>query len=234
MSTNPAPGAPAQFLLLDLDGTLIDGVEDLVAAINVVLGDHDLTPVDRATLEPMLGDGMRMLAQRVFAARGVAVAGTELDRLTLDYLAAYKDTQYRYTRLFTGVEATLRALRAQNWSIGLASNKMTEPCEQILRRLGVRDLFSVVAGGDATDVRKPDPGHLRHALELLGFDAARGDRAVMVGDHANDITAARGCAITAIAVAFETGPARARSLGADAVLTDFRDLPAVLATLAAV
>jgi phosphoglycolate phosphatase len=224
---------PARFILFDLDGTLIDGVEDLVAAINVVLGQHGLAPIDRSTLEPMLGDGMRVLAQRVFAARGVTVDGTELDQLTLAYLAAYKATQYRYTRLFAGVEDTLRALRAQDWRIGLASNKMTEPCEQILRRLGVLDLFAVVAGGDAAGVRKPDPGHLRHALERLGFDAARGDRAVMVGDHANDVMAARGCHITAIAVAFETDPTRAQSLGADAVLTDFRDLPAALTLLAA-
>jgi phosphoglycolate phosphatase len=233
MSTVSAPTSPARFILFDLDGTLIDGVEDLVAAINVVLHDHELAPVDRATLEPMLGDGMRVLAQRVFAARGVAIEGDALDRLALAYLAAYRATQYRYTRLFTGVEETLRALRAQHWHIGLASNKMTEPCEQILHRLGVRDLFTVVAGGDAAGARKPDPDHLRHALGRLGFDFARGDRAVMVGDHANDVMAARGCGITAIAVALETDPARAHSLGADAVLTDFRDLPSALAQLAA-
>ncbi|MDR0780915.1 MAG: HAD-IA family hydrolase [Pseudomonadales bacterium] len=221
-------------ILFDLDGTLIDGVDDLVAAINVVLRDSGLTPVDRALLEPMLGDGMRALAQRVFAAHGVTAEGEALDQLARAYLAAYKATRYHHTRLFNGVADTLRALHAQGWRIGLASNKLTEPCEQILRRLGVYDFFTVIVGSDAAGVRKPDPGHLRHALAGLGFDAARGDRAVMVGDHANDIRAARGCGIVAIAVAFATDPARARGLGADALLTDFRDLPAALAQLLAV
>lgn len=224
--------SPAKFILFDLDGTLIDGVDDLVAAMNLVLADQGLEPIARAELEPMLGDGMKVLTQRVFAAKGRAIEGAELDELARDYLAAYKATEYRHTRLFDGVAETLRTLRDAGWAIGLASNKMTVPCEEILRRLEVLELFGTVAGGDAAGVRKPDAGHLRHALARLGYDAVRGDHAVMVGDHANDVLAARGCGITAIAVAFETDPTRARSLGADAVVTDFRTLPAVLEQLA--
>jgi phosphoglycolate phosphatase len=225
---------PARFILFDLDGTLIDGIDDLCAAVNVLLHERGLAPVDRATLEPMLGDGMRTLAQRVFAARGLAVDGAELDALALAYLAAYRTTKYRHTRLFEGVEETLRALVAQGWRLGLASNKMTEPCRQILARLGLLELFDVVVGGDAAGVRKPDPGHLRHALAQLGFDAGAGDRVVMVGDQSNDVAAARGCAIPVIAVALgNASAARARKLGADALLTDFRALPEALATLTA-
>lgn len=223
--------APRNFILFDLDGTLIDGVEDLVAAMNVVLADRQLPAIDRATLEPLLGDGMRVLTKRVFALRGVDLEGATLDIAAADYLAAYKRTEYHYTRLFDGVEETLQYLRNTGWHIGLASNKMTEPCTQILNRLQVLDLFEVVVGGDAAGVRKPDSGHLLHALSQLGYDPERGDRAVMVGDHSNDIVAARGCGIIAIAVAFETDPTRAHSLQADAVLTDFRALPGAIETL---
>jgi len=53
----------------------------------------------------------------------------------------------------------------------------------------------------------------------------------MVGEHANDVDAARAAGITAIAVAFEVDAARAHSLGADAVVTDFATLPAALTAI---
>ncbi|HWK55147.1 MAG TPA: HAD hydrolase-like protein, partial [Hyphomicrobiales bacterium] len=177
MSGNP----PAQHLLFDLDGTLIDGVDDLVISLNVVLEQAGLLPVSRPQLLAMLGDGMRMVVKRAFAAQGITLDDATLERHTTAFLAAYQHTGYRHTRLFAGVKATLSALHGKGWRIGLASNKFTEPCREILQRLDILPLFAAVAGGDAAGVRKPDPGHLRHTLQLMGFDAARGDRAVMVG-----------------------------------------------------
>lgn len=224
---------PAQYLLFDLDGTLIDGVDDLVVSLNVVLEQAGLATVSRAQMLGMLGDGMRMVVKRAFAAQNIALDDAALEQYTGAFLDAYRHTGYRHTRLFAGVRSTLKALRAKGWHIGLASNKFTEPCREILQRLEILPLFNVVAGGDATSVRKPDPGHLRHALALMGFDAARGDRAVMVGDHANDVNAARGAGIAVIAVAFEVPSAYAEGLGADAVLTDFSTLPQALDLLPA-
>jgi phosphoglycolate phosphatase len=215
-----------QFILFDLDGTLIDGVDDLVNALNVVLSRHALLPITRLELEPMLGDGMRMLAKRAFWSRNVALSDQDLSKACEDFVIAYKATDYADTRLYPGVTPTLLQLHDEGWRIGLASNKFTEPCHGILNRLGIHPLFSVVAGGDATQVKKPDGGHLRYALEQMGFQP--GDRAVMVGDHANDVDAARGAGISAIAVALEVSPTRANSLGADAVVTDFAALPSVL------
>jgi phosphoglycolate phosphatase len=65
----------------------------------------------------------------------------------------------------------------------------------------------------------------------MGYQPAQADLAVMVGDHANDVAAARAAGIAAIAVALEVDDSRARSLGADAVVRDFSTLPAVLAAL---
>jgi phosphoglycolate phosphatase len=218
-----------RFILFDLDGTLIDGVDDLVSSLNVVLRKHQLPPLTR--LEAMLGDGMRMLTQRAFASRHITLAAADFNTACDDFLAAYKATGYGATRLYAGVADTLRQLHADGWRIGLASNKMTNPCEGILQRLGIRELFSVVAGGDATSVKKPDGGHLLFALEQMGFQRESGDTAVMVGDHANDVDAARAAGITAIAVALEVDATRANSLCADAVVTDFATLPAVLARI---
>lgn len=221
---------PSRFILFDLDGTLIDGVDDLVAAINAVLATRGLAPLQRPVVEAMLGDGMRVLAQRAFTARNAPLNDADCEQAFVDFLREYQATQYAHTRLFHGVETTLRQLQAEGWHIGLASNKLTGPCNDILARLGIRDLFAVVAGGDATTVKKPDGGHLLYALAQMGYQP-RADRAVMVGDHANDVDAARAAGLAAVAVAFEVDASRARSLGADAVITDFSVLPAVLADL---
>lgn len=223
-------GAVPRHILFDLDGTLIDGVPDLLCAINGVLAGRALPALQRPALEAMLGDGMRALVQRAFAAYGITLEPAAFEAACADYAAGYRATGYRHTRLYPGVASTLEQLHAEGWTIGLASNKPTAPCEAILTQLGIRHLFSAVAGGDAAPVRKPDPGHLRHALHLLGHSGSA--PAVMVGDHANDVLAARGAGLAAVAVALETDPARALALGADAVLTDFSALPAALATLA--
>lgn len=222
-----------KFILFDLDGTLIDGVDDLVAAMNTVLRGRGLPPLQRAQLEAMLGDGVRMLTRRALVANAVQLGDAEFNVVCAEFLASYKNTLYIHTRLFRGVEATLRRLHADGWKIGLASNKPTEPCNSILMRLGVHALFATVAGGDATVVKKPDPAHLRYALEQMGWQPGKGDIAVMVGDHANDVDAARELGIPAIAVAFETDATHARALGAAAVLTQFAELPSALDVLVA-
>jgi phosphoglycolate phosphatase len=222
-----------KFILFDLDGTLIDGVEDLVVAINAVLAGLDLPPLQRPAVEAMLGDGMRMLTRRALAAYNVTLPAPAFEAACQKFLQVYEATGYAHTRLFSGVAATLRALRDDHWLIGLASNKPTVPCNDILTHLGIRELFSVVVGGDAIAVKKPDGGHLAYALEKMAYQGTDAELAVMVGDHANDVNAARAIGIPAIAVAFEVSDKRAQSLGADAVVTDFATLPAVLATIVA-
>ncbi|WP_033067629.1 HAD-IA family hydrolase [Thalassospira australica] len=213
----------AKFILFDLDGTLIDGVDDILFAMNELLAAHGHAPLVRHDIEAMLGDGTWMLTKRAFAARGATPSDAMLDELNADFNARYVETDYAYTRLFENVETVLRQLTSDGWTIALASNKPEAPCKAILAKLGIADLFAVIAGGDSFEVKKPDGRFLGFVLEKLGFDKSS-DTAVMVGDHANDVNAARAAGIHAIAVAMEVDDARARSLGADAVITTYREL----------
>ncbi|PKR55390.1 HAD-IA family hydrolase [Thalassospira marina] len=221
-----------KFILFDLDGTLIDGVNDLVMAMNQLLKQHDHAPLTRHELEPMLGDGARVLTQRAFQARNVSLDEDALNAAYTKFVSLYEATAYRDTYLYQDAEATLRQLHQDGWEIGLASNKPTRPCREILSTLGIDDLFVTIAGGDATNVRKPDGGHLAFALDKMGYDRTKGDYAVMIGDHANDVNAARAIDIAAIAVAFEVDDTKARGLGADAVLTRFSQMPDALKKIA--
>ena len=88
--------------------------------------------------------------------------------------------------------------------------------------------FQAVVGGDSLPVRKPDGGHLLGALARLG--AAPG-RAVMVGDSANDVAAARDAGLPVVLVSFGYTATPAAELGADAVIDAFAALPDALARL---
>jgi len=213
----------AKFILFDLDGTLIDGVDDILFAMNDLLAAHGHAPLERHDIEAMLGDGTWMLTKRAFAARGSTPDEAMLDELNIDFNSRYVETDYAYTRLFENAENVLRQLKSDGWTIALASNKPEAPCTAILTKIGVADLFAVIAGGDSFEVKKPDGRFLEFVLEQIGFDQTT-DTAIMVGDHANDVNAARAAGIHAIAVAMEVDDARAKSLSADAVVTDYADL----------
>ncbi|KZB70422.1 MULTISPECIES: HAD family hydrolase [Thalassospira] len=217
----------AKFILFDLDGTLIDGVDDILFAMNDLLAAHGHAPLVRHDIEAMLGDGTWMLTKRAFAARGSEPTDAMLDELNVDFNARYVETDYAYTRLFEHAEPVLRQLKSDGWTIALASNKPEAPCKAILTKLGVADLFSVIAGGDSFEVKKPDGCFLDFVLGQLGFDKST-DTAIMVGDHANDVNAARAAGIHVIAVAMEIDDTRANTLGADAVATAYQDLPAAI------
>jgi len=215
----------AKFIMFDLDGTLIDGVDDILFAMNGLLAAHGHDALIRHDIEAMLGDGTWMLTKRAFAARNDHPNNAKLDELNADFNARYVETNYAHTRLYENAENVLRGLKADGWTIALASNNPEAPCKAILQNLGIADVFSVIAGGDSYAAKKPDGRFLKYVLDQLGFDANKGHTAIMVGDHANDVNAARDAGkIHAIAVALEVDEGRARSLGADAVITDYHNL----------
>jgi phosphoglycolate phosphatase len=220
----------AKFILFDLDGTLIDGVDDLLMAMNGLLDAHGLAALTRHDIEAMLGDGTWMLTKRAFAKHGQTPDDATLDELNLDFNTRYVETDYAYTRLYENAENVLRQLKSDGWTIALASNKPESPCKAILAKLGVADLFGMIAGGNSFEVKKPDGRFLEFVLDKLGFDRST-DTALMVGDHANDVNAARAAGIKAIAVAMEVDDTRAKSLGADAVVTAYENLPEAIKSI---
>jgi phosphoglycolate phosphatase len=100
--------------------------------------------------------------------------------------------------------------------------------ERLLEDLALAPYFDAVVGGDSLSVRKPDPGHITGTLARLGVET---DSAIMVGDSANDVQAARGAGIPAIVVSFGYTKIPASELGADALIDHFAELPAAIARL---
>jgi phosphoglycolate phosphatase len=210
-------------MIFDLDGTLVDSVPDLAAAVNRLMAGRALAPFARPEVARMVGDGARVLLERAFAARGLASDEAALAAFLEDY-GAHAAVE---TTPFPGVAETLEAFAAAGWRMAVCTNKPEAPARMLLAALGLDRHFAAVGGGDSFPVRKPDPGHLRATIAAAGGDLAN---CVMVGDHHNDILAAAGLDIPCIFAAWGYGPA---DTGAHAAATAaaFPELPAIAARL---
>ena len=219
----------AKYLLLDLDGTLIDGSKALTAAMNQLLIAEGRREVSVPELRAMLGDGALKLTERAFAATGEVPDPGALHDLTGRFLSLYEPRSTEETVLYDGVKQTLASLSDQNWHLGLASNKPQEPSETILAHFGLTPLFAAIVGGDKAPKRKPHPSHLQYTLQQMGAGVTA--QGVMVGDSCNDVNAGKAAGLYTIAVDFGFSPNRAQDLGADQVIDRFADLPDALAVL---
>ena len=186
--------------IFDLDGTLVDSAPDLHTALNRLAAGRGLAPYARAEVVAMIGDGVKVLVERALAARNQPFSNAALEAFTADYTANAAEE----TALFPGMAAALAALEADGWRLAICTNKPAAATAALLERLGLAGRFAAVGAGDSFPVRKPDPEHLRATLRAA---AGRRERAVMIGDHRNDMVAARGAGVPAVFVRWGYGTA---------------------------
>lgn len=204
-------------LVLDLDGTLVDSVPDLAAALNRLMAAHGLAPFSHPEVALMVGDGARVLVQRAFTARG----GQPDEAAQSSFLVDYSANAAVDTRAFDGAVDTLRRMADAGWRFAVCTNKPEAATLSLLAALDLAPWFAAVGGGDSFPTRKPDPAHLLATLAAAG---AEPDAAVMVGDHSNDVRAAAGAGVPCIFAGWGYGP-RSMASGAAAVAESFADVP---------
>lgn len=219
-----------RFLVLDLDGTLIDSAPDLRAAANTVLGEAGRAALDLPTIRRFIGNGVRKLVERAFAATGPALDDPALDRATARYVALYEAAATVLTRPYPGVPETLARLRAAGLKLAVCTNKPVDAAGIVLRDLGLAPLIDAVSGGDSVPRHKPDPAHVLDALARIG--GTPGD-AVMVGDAEPDIEAGKAAGLATIAVTYGYCRVPHADLGADLLIDHFSDLEPALRRLGA-
>ncbi len=185
-------------VLLDLDGTLLDSAPDLHAALDRLMAARGLPGFGRDEVHRMIGDGVAALVRRALAARGAGFDPTAVDA----FLADYEPRAAVETRPFPGVPDAMAALRGRGWRLAVCTNKPVRAARAVLEATGLAALLDAVAGGDSFAARKPDPEHLLGTLRWLG--AAARD-AAMVGDHGNDVMAARAAGIPPVFAAWGYG-----------------------------
>jgi phosphoglycolate phosphatase len=213
-------------LLFDLDGTLVDSVPDLAAAANRLLAEFGQPLLEQVEIAGMVGDGVAKLVERVLAARGLAEVA--LEPAVRRFSVFYEADAATLTRPYPGVLDGLAALAEAGMRLAVCTNKPATATRAVLDALGLARFFPVVLGGDSLPVRKPDPAPLTEAVVRLGVQP---EAAAMLGDHRNDVLAAKGAGVVAILARYGYGSATLGELRPDAAIDAFEQLPEALARL---
>jgi phosphoglycolate phosphatase len=213
-------------LIFDLDGTLVDTLPDLADGLNMLLAEEGAAPLSADQVRTMVGDGVAVLVERGFQAAATwPEDSAERRRLIARFLDLYEPRAARRSRPFPGVPDTLSRLVESGSRLAICTNKPEAATHTLLRELDLSRFFSAIVGGDTTPRKKPDPLTILTALQALD---ANPEQAVMIGDSSNDVAVARAISIPVVVVTFGYTRIPPAELGADALISDFAELPEAL------
>ncbi len=190
----------AAAVLFDLDGTLVDTAADITKAANAMLVTLGRATFDEATVAGWIGDGIPRLIKRALTGERFAEPDERLFReAEVVFGDVYEEHVADFSQPYPNVAATLKNLKATGFRLACVTNKAARFTEPLLTALALRGYFDVVLGGDAVARVKPDPLPVFIACERLGIGVAD---AVLVGDSANDMKAAKAAGMRAIGVRY--------------------------------
>jgi phosphoglycolate phosphatase len=226
----PMTSSPANspLIVFDLDGTLIDTAPDLIGTLNVILRREGLAPVPVEVARNMIGSGARSLIERGLLAEGRRAPETELKRMVADFIVHYGDNIALASKPFEGLVEALDELTSRGMRLAVCTNKLEWLSVKLLKELGLADRFVTICGADTFGVAKPNPAILEKTVARAGGHAAL---AIMVGDAATDVNAARAARIPVIGVDFGYSETPIVELKPDRVISHMRDLPGAVAAL---
>jgi phosphoglycolate phosphatase len=218
---------PFQAVLFDLDGTLIDSLEDIAAAANQALRECGYPVHPAAAYRQFVGEGVRMLFRRALAPQ----EATEemLAALSAGFARCYEKHWNQATRPYPGIEELLLALGARGLALAVLSNKPDAFTQRCVAHYFPGHRFAAVQGQIEGTPRKPDPAGALQVARRAGAEAAR---VVYVGDSATDMQTAVRAGMYPVGVGWGfrqvaelVGSGAARVINAPAELLEIVDLP---------
>ena len=183
-------------VIFDLDGTLLDTLDDLGQAVNHALGKRGFPLHSRDEFKRMVGHGIRNLVKSALPA-----GFQEDDRLVDECLSDFKSYSPTHidvhTRPFEGMSELLREMSGLGVAMAIASNKFQEGTQTLIREFFPDIPFICILGNREGFPLKPDPQIVNEVLRRSGQPA---DAAALVGDSPTDMKTARNGGIRGIAV----------------------------------
>ena len=212
-------------VIFDLDGTLMDTSAEIATALAATFNALGLPVVDKATVEAMIGKGVRVLVERALAR--VGAAGIDVDATLHRFEREYEATVGTDSALYPGAMEGMKRLKAAGVPMGVATNKPRLFTQKLLDDAGATPFLAAIVAGDDGFTRKPAPDMLLAACRRMGSDPAA---TLMLGDSDNDVAAARaaGCPVWCVPYGYNEGKPP-EALACDRMVQDI-DAAAMLLT----
>ncbi|MBD5559122.1 MAG: HAD-IIIA family hydrolase [Clostridia bacterium] len=183
-------------VLFDLDGTLLDTLQDLVDSVNELLEKNGLPQRSFAEIRSYMGNGAAELVQCALPQR---VGEAELEEYLRQYREIYAKNMERHTGPYPGIPEMLQKMKDAGIKTGVISNKPDWATRKLSgKALGT--LLDAAVGDRPGEVRrKPDPQPLELMMEQFGVSP---QETIYVGDSEVDIETARNAGLEGIAVSW--------------------------------
>lgn len=193
-------GELPRLVMFDLDGTLVDSVPDLAAAVDKTLHELGRPPAGVNQVRDWVGNGARVLVRRALAGglEHAHVDDAQAEQ-ALELFMQHYAANHALTQVYSGVKPTLDWLREQQVELAIVTNKPERFVAPLLDEKGLGGYFRWIVGGDTLPQQKPDPAALRHVLRLARVEPAQ---ALFIGDSRNDVRAAKAAGVPCVALSY--------------------------------
>ena len=182
-------------VIFDLDGTLLDTLDDLADSVNFVLHENGFPIRTRDEIRRFVGNGVRLLVERALPEN---CSDQTREACFAQFVSHYTLHKQDKTRPYPEVLDLLASLRARGCRIGIVSNKYDAAVKALAEDF-FPGLIDVAIGESPNVQKKPAPDSVFAALRALDADT---DTAIYVGDSEVDIETARNCGIPCISVSW--------------------------------
>jgi phosphoglycolate phosphatase len=182
--STPQPALPADAVIFDLDGTLLDTLADLTTALNFVRGPLGLPVLSPAEVRPLIGEGLAKLIERACPGAPADQAPALIDA----FRSFYADHLVGETALFEGLGPILDELTRRGVPIAILSNKPDRFTQELAERCLAQWDWCHVQGEREDVPAKPDP---TSALAIAAKLALPPERIALVGDSEFDVQTAQ-------------------------------------------
>ena len=211
-----------QAVIFDMDGTLIDSLEDMLDSVNAVFAREGYPLRNLEQIRQAVGNGAALLISRNLPPQ---TSEEEEERILQLYKQEYSRRLTVKTRVYDGILPMLQTLKNSGVSLGVLSNKPHDAAVTICQEL-FPNLFDLVWGDRDGIPKKPDPTALLDAIRQLGASPAS---TAYVGDSQTDIQTAQNAGVYGVGVSWGFRPRQVlEAQGADVICDDAQQLAMAL------
>lgn len=184
-------------IVFDLDGTVLDTIEDLCDAVNYAMNKYNLPEITIAQTKSYLGWGIKTLVNK-----SIGYEREDSDEILACFKSKYDEICDHKTRPFDGIYEILSYCKENNIKCAIASNKIQSAVDILCDKWFGKYMNVFVGEGDGR-LRKPEPDIVLHACKLLDVNP---NNILYVGDSEVDITTVNnlGCSGAFVSYGFRT------------------------------